>query len=68
MDVSKDTKMEFVHAVVNCFFMVLFRNLVWMGLLLLYSMALGSKRAFGTSRSKPVLHSISAVETYRYPV
>jgi hypothetical protein len=49
MDVSKDTKMEFDHAPVNSFFMVLFRNLVRMGLLLLYTMALGGKRAFRAS-------------------
>src|SRR5438552_820733 len=66
MDISKNKEMEFDHTFVNRFFMVCFRNMVWLGILFLYRLALACKKTSRLPRQIKFIHSFSCLKTYRH--
>ena len=65
MDFSGNAQVESAYVDADGILLVYFRYMVRLGILLLYRMALGSKKAFGLPRPARVLYSFSAVENYR---
>jgi hypothetical protein len=57
--------MEFGHIDINCLVLVCFRNMVWLGILLMHRLALECKETIGLSRHHEFLYTVSCPKINR---